>query len=74
MNCYVCDAAQHENAAVAICQHCGVALCREHLGVDLLMPRARGMTRGGCAHAPLQDARAHRALQTTSSSAGASDR
>jgi hypothetical protein len=66
MNCYVCDTAQQEKAAVAICQHCGVALCREHLGNDLLTPRAHGMTRRGCAHAPLQDARAHHALPSIS--------
>lgn len=60
MNCYVCDVAGEATPAVAICHHCGVALCRVHLDEDLLMPRPYGMMRSGCMHTPQHDASARR--------------
>lgn len=50
MNCYMCDGAGRTVAAVAICHHCGAALCRDHLDEDLLAPRPRGHVRHGCNH------------------------
>ena len=50
MNCYMCDSTGRVAAAVAICHHCGVALCREHLDEDLLSSRPQGHTQGGCTH------------------------
>lgn len=60
MNCYVCDAVGRETPAVAICQHCGLALCRDHLDEDLLMTRPQGVVRRGCTHEPLHAAQARR--------------
>jgi hypothetical protein len=31
MNCYVCATSKEERAAVAICPHCSVGVCLEHL-------------------------------------------
>jgi hypothetical protein len=31
MNCYVCVLEHATSTAVAICSHCGVALCMQHL-------------------------------------------
>ena len=50
MNCYVCDRAGRATPAVAICHHCGAALCREHLDADLLAKRSHGLVRHGCTH------------------------
>lgn len=36
-NCYVCDTRGQINEAVAICHHCGAALCTKHLDQDLLL-------------------------------------
>lgn len=52
MNCYVCDTSGRATLAVALCQHCGAALCREHLDADLLAPKPHGLGRPGCRHAP----------------------
>ena len=30
MNCYVCQQQGREQTAVAVCTHCGAALCQEH--------------------------------------------
>jgi hypothetical protein len=58
MNCYVCDAA---GAAIpAVCQHCGVSLCRAHFDKDLLLPRPQGMMRRGCMHTPIHNAEERR--------------
>jgi hypothetical protein len=56
MNCYVCDMSSTEVQAVAICQHCGVGLCKSHLHEDLVGPRANGMSRRGCTHQALHHA------------------
>jgi hypothetical protein len=50
VNCYMCDSTGHVVEAVAICHHCGVALCREHLDEDLLSSRPQGHTRISCTH------------------------
>jgi Uncharacterized protein conserved in archaea (DUF2180) len=60
VNCYVCDSTGLEAASVAICHHCGVALCREHLDEDLLSPAPNGHTRRGCSHQPHGAAMARR--------------
>ena len=56
MNCYVCDNRGDGVPAVAICQNCSVALCREHLDQDLLAVRSHGMSRHQCTHRPVHDA------------------
>ena len=56
MNCYMCDNAGSEVEAVAVCQHCGAALCRGHLDQDLLARRPMGHHRRGCTHALLRAA------------------
>lgn len=69
MHCYVCDANDKTTPAVAVCHNCGVALCREHLDQDLLLPRAHGLVRRGCTHAPVhlaQSARTSSPTTTTS--------
>jgi hypothetical protein len=60
MNCYICDSQQHEVPAVAICQYCGIALCRDHLDEDLLAPRTQDLTRRGCMHSPVHSAHVRR--------------
>lgn len=60
MNCYVCDTRGTVRPAVAVCQHCGVAMCREHLDEDLLVPRTQGLVRRGCTHEPIHDAQLRR--------------
>lgn len=62
MNCYVCDTLGRGTDAVAICNHCGVALCREHLDADLLAPRPQGLSGRRCSHTPIQSALARREL------------
>jgi hypothetical protein len=48
MNCYVCASGQRQAPAVAVCRHCFVGLCIDHLA------ESRGFTAGGmstaCAH------------------------
>lgn len=46
----MCDSTGRVIAAVAICHHCGVALCREHLDEDLLSSKPHGHTRISCTH------------------------
>ena len=60
MNCYICDARERETPAVAVCHHCGVALCRHHLDEDLLAPRPEGLVRRECLHDPLHSAKQRR--------------
>lgn len=50
MNCYFCDSIGHITEAVAICHHCGVGLCREHLDQGLLAERPSGLFRHPCTH------------------------
>ena len=57
MNCYVCDKGGRSVASVAICHHCGAALCREHLDADLLSKRSHGLARHGCTHDLVHSAR-----------------
>ena len=42
MNCYMCDSGERAIEAVAICRHCGIALCREHIDEALLASSACG--------------------------------
>lgn len=56
MNCYVCDDRGQAVSAVAICQNCGVGLCRDHLDRDLLAIRPQGVTRRQCTHDPIHGA------------------
>jgi Uncharacterized protein conserved in archaea (DUF2180) len=56
MNCYMCDAGGKATPAVAVCRHCGVALCRTHFDEDLLLSRPSGMTRHACTHSPVHKA------------------
>ena len=56
MNCYLCDAVERERGAVAICQYCGIALCREHLHEDLVVPGRAGLAGRTCTHSPVHDA------------------
>ncbi len=56
MNCYMCDRTGATTEAVAICQHCGASLCRDHLDDDLLAQKAAGFHRSGCTHALVQAA------------------
>ena len=53
MNCYMCDSDERAIEAVAICHHCGIALCREHVDEALLADRPAGMVRPGCIHNPI---------------------
>jgi hypothetical protein len=48
MNCYVCATSKEERAAVAICPHCSVGVCLDHLRQGQ-QPSAGGM-RFGCRH------------------------
>jgi hypothetical protein len=58
MNCYVCDDRGEARPAVAICEHCFVALCREHLDADLTSALRSGRVHGrGCTHHPKARAR-----------------
>jgi hypothetical protein len=57
MNCYICDDRSRAVPAVAICQSCGIALCRDHLDRDLLAAHTQGVTRRGCTHDPIHGAR-----------------
>jgi hypothetical protein len=49
MNCYLCDASDEREVAVAICRSCGAGLCREHLDQELVGARGGGMVRR-CGH------------------------
>jgi hypothetical protein len=60
MNCYVCDSMGRAADAVAICRHCGVALCREHVDEGLLASRPSGLVRHGCIHDAIGTARSRR--------------
>jgi len=57
MNCYLCDTHGRDVPAVAICQNCGVGLCRDHLDQDLLAARTHGMSRQQCTHSPVHEAK-----------------
>ena len=48
MNCFECAKREEATVAVAICQHCGVALCFEHL-VESTHALVGG-THEGCRH------------------------
>lgn len=48
MNCYICATSKEERSAVAICPHCFVGVCLEHLRQGQ-QPSAGGM-RFGCRH------------------------
>ncbi len=48
MNCFECAKANDTVAAVAICQHCGVGLCLDHL-IEVTHVLVGG-THEGCRH------------------------
>jgi Uncharacterized protein conserved in archaea (DUF2180) len=52
MNCYVCDSDGRAAGAVALCHHCGAALCREHLDRELLNCQPSGLQRSRCPREP----------------------
>ena len=61
MNCYVCDNDGHASGAVAVCQHCGAALCRDHLDQELLTRKPSGLAPStGCSHGLRHAARERR--------------
>ncbi|HEY1359004.1 MAG TPA: DUF2180 family protein [Thermoleophilaceae bacterium] len=43
MNCFVCAGEGKEVSAVALCQGCAVALCRDHLAEELRSPGPGGL-------------------------------
>jgi hypothetical protein len=43
MNCYVCARKRLDAAAVAVCPHCGAALCLLHVGEEAAAPRRGGL-------------------------------
>lgn len=51
MHCYVCDDEGQATPAVALCKHCGVALCRAHLDEELANAGPGG-TDLTCSHEP----------------------
>lgn len=63
MICYMCDAQHRATEAVAICRHCGIALCREHVDAALLAERPAGLVRLGCIHNPLATARRRESIR-----------
>lgn len=67
MNCYVCDSNDRANEAVAICHHCGIALCREHVDQALLASRPAGHVRPGCIHNPIGTARRRESIRALES-------
>lgn len=48
MDCYVCACEGEEKKAVALCRHCSVALCMNHL--EDLQTHTQGGMRYGCKH------------------------
>jgi hypothetical protein len=65
MNCFECAKASETTPAVAVCQHCGVGLCFEHL-VEATHALVGG-THEGCQHkvplaAPTVNGRAETAV------------
>jgi hypothetical protein len=49
MNCCVCARGQLRSVAVAVCPHCGVALCLPHVLEEAAAPRPGGMCTA-CTH------------------------
>jgi len=62
MNCYECMVAGKTVTAVAICQHCGVGLCLEHL--RKAQAYHAGGTLYGCPHQPAGTGRPQRGVMT----------
>lgn len=56
MNCYVCDSNERLSEAVAVCKHCGVALCRDHFDAELLASRMSWPPAPACTHHPMHAA------------------
>jgi Uncharacterized protein conserved in archaea (DUF2180) len=67
MNCYMCDNDDQVSEAVAICRHCGIALCREHVDKALLASRPAGLVRSGCIHNPIGTARRRESIRALES-------
>jgi hypothetical protein len=63
MHCYLCDSSGQPTEAVAVCRHCGLALCRDHVDEALLAERPAGLARPGCIHNPIGWARVRRDIQ-----------
>ena len=51
MNCHECARAEVERSAVALCRHCSVGLCKDHLVEMLSSPTKPFYT---CLHRPEQ--------------------
>jgi hypothetical protein len=49
MNCYICARQQLDSIAVAVCPHCGAALCLRHVRKEAAAPRPGGMFTA-CSH------------------------
>jgi hypothetical protein len=67
MNCYVCDSHERATEAVAICPHCGIGLCRDHVDAAVLAKRPVGLVRPGCIHNPIGTARRRESIRALES-------
>lgn len=67
MNCYLCDCDDRSTDAVAICRHCGIALCREHVDEALVADRPAGLVRASCIHNPIGVARRRESIRALES-------
>jgi hypothetical protein len=63
MICYLCDNGDRAAEAVAICRHCGIALCREHADEAVLADRPAGLVRAGCTHNLIATARRRESIR-----------
>jgi hypothetical protein len=43
MNCYICARERLDSTAVAVCPHCGAALCLLHVSEEAAAPRPGGL-------------------------------
>jgi hypothetical protein len=43
MDCYVCAREHLQSTAVAVCPHCGAALCLLHVSEEAATPRSGGL-------------------------------
>jgi hypothetical protein len=60
----MCDTGDRGTEAVAICHHCGIALCRKHVDEALLAKRPAGLVRPGCIHNPIGTARRRESIRS----------
>ena len=61
------DRGNRVTEAVAICRHCGIALCRWHVDEALLADRPGGLVRPGCIHNPIGTARRRESIRALES-------